>query len=77
MNLASGLVKAVNADTGKRAGLFPAVCLSRIAAVSIEEISPRMFSFNNPYGACPHCHGLGSIMKVDPDIIVPDKNAFA
>ncbi|NLT98581.1 MAG: excinuclease ABC subunit UvrA, partial [Christensenellaceae bacterium] len=39
----------------------------------IEEISPRMFSFNAPYGACPHCHGLGTIMKMDEDLIVPDK----
>jgi len=42
--------------------------------ISIEEISPRMFSFNNPYGACPHCHGLGTIMKVDEDLVVPDKS---
>ena len=41
--------------------------------VSIEEISPRMFSFNSPYGACPRCHGLGTLMKVDPDMLVPDK----
>ncbi len=41
--------------------------------ISIEEISPRMFSFNAPYGACPHCHGLGTIMKVDEDLVVPDK----
>lgn len=42
--------------------------------ISIDEVSPRMFSFNNPYGACPHCHGLGTIMKVDEDLIVPDKS---
>ncbi len=42
--------------------------------ISIEEISPRMFSFNAPYGACPHCHGLGTIMKVDEDLVVPDKS---
>lgn len=41
--------------------------------ISIDEISPRMFSFNNPYGACPHCHGLGTVMKVDEDLVVPDK----
>ncbi|MGI5849619.1 MAG: excinuclease ABC subunit UvrA [Christensenellales bacterium] len=41
--------------------------------ISIDEISPRMFSFNAPYGACPHCHGLGTIMKVDEDLVVPDK----
>lgn len=42
--------------------------------VSIEELSPRMFSFNSPYGACPNCNGLGSLMKVDPDLVIPDKS---
>jgi len=41
--------------------------------VSVEELTPRMFSFNNPYGACPACTGLGSILKIDPDLIVPNK----
>lgn len=42
--------------------------------ISIEELAPRMFSFNNPFGACPNCGGLGVLMKMDPDIIIPDKN---
>ena len=41
--------------------------------VSMEELSPRMFSFNNPYGACPKCTGLGIFMSMDPDLIIPDK----
>jgi excinuclease ABC subunit A len=41
--------------------------------VSMEEMVPRMFSFNSPYGACPKCDGLGSHMEVDPELIVPDK----
>ena len=41
--------------------------------ISIEELTPRMFSFNNPFGACPTCTGLGSQLKVDPELIVPDK----
>ena len=41
--------------------------------VSIEELTPRMFSFNNPFGACPKCTGLGVSMKIDPDLILPDK----
>ena len=40
--------------------------------ISIEELSPRMFSFNNPFGACPKCTGLGSQMKVDPCLVIPD-----
>ena len=42
--------------------------------VSIGELEPRMFSFNNPMGACPTCTGLGTFMKVDPDMVIPNKN---
>ena len=41
--------------------------------VSIEEMSPRMFSFNNPFGACKKCDGLGTFKEIDPDLIIPDK----
>ena len=41
--------------------------------VSMESLTPRMFSFNNPFGACPKCTGLGVFMRVDPDLIVPDR----
>ena len=41
--------------------------------VSIEELTPRMFSFNNPFGACPACTGLGSQLKVDPELVIPNK----
>ncbi|MDD3693517.1 MAG: excinuclease ABC subunit UvrA, partial [Oscillospiraceae bacterium] len=40
----------------------------------IDELSPRMFSFNNPYGACPKCTGLGVFMSMDPEIVIPNKN---
>ncbi len=42
--------------------------------VSIEELTPRMFSFNSPFGACPNCSGLGTLMKISPDILFPDKS---
>ena len=42
--------------------------------ISFEELSPRMFSFNNPFGACPECTGIGYLMKIDPDLIIPDKS---
>ncbi len=42
--------------------------------ISMDELSPRMFSFNNPYGACPTCTGLGTFMKVNPDLVIPNKN---
>ncbi len=42
--------------------------------VTIEELVPRLFSFNNPFGACPSCTGLGTLLQVDPDLVVPDKS---
>ena len=42
--------------------------------VSVDELTPRMFSFNNPFGACETCTGLGTFMKIDPDLIIPNKN---
>jgi len=42
--------------------------------ISYEELSPRMFSFNSPYGACPTCSGLGTKMEIDPDLVVPDSS---
>ncbi|MFS8640821.1 MAG: excinuclease ABC subunit UvrA, partial [Symbiobacteriaceae bacterium] len=41
--------------------------------ISLEELSPRMFSFNSPYGACPACSGLGSRLEIDPDLVIPDR----
>ena len=44
-----------------------------VSGFTIEEIEPRLFSFNNPFGACPACDGLGTRVAVDPDLVVPDK----
>ena len=41
--------------------------------ISMEELAPRMFSFNSPFGACSQCSGLGNLMKIDPDLVIPDK----
>ena len=43
--------------------------------ISMPELEPRLFSFNNPFGACQHCDGLGALFKIDPDLVVVDKNA--
>lgn len=43
-------------------------------SISIEELTPRMFSFNSPFGACPTCTGLGTLRRIDPDNVVPDKS---
>ena len=42
--------------------------------ISIDELAPRMFSFNNPFGACPECTGLGTQLKVDPELVIPNKS---
>ena len=41
---------------------------------SLEELSPRMFSFNSPFGACKQCLGLGYLLNMDPDLVIPDKS---
>ncbi len=52
--------------------LFSQKLACPVCGFSMDELSPRMFSFNSPYGACPTCDGLGSKMEVDPDLIIPD-----
>ena len=42
--------------------------------ISIDELAPRMFSFNSPFGACPECSGLGFVLEFSPDLIIPNKN---
>ena len=71
--LAGGLVIA-NVLSEERDILFSQNYACEDCGVSIEELTPRMFSFNNPYGACPTCTGLGSQLKVDPYLIVPDES---
>ncbi len=72
MKLAEGLVIAAVIDGEEM--LFSQNYACPDCGVSIGELAPRMFSFNNPYGACPTCSGLGVLMKIDPDIVVPDRS---
>ena len=72
-NLAGGLV-VINVVGEDRDILFSQNYACEDCGVSIEELTPRMFSFNNPFGACPTCTGLGSQLKVDPDLVIPNKN---
>ncbi|MBE6972414.1 MAG: excinuclease ABC subunit UvrA [Ruminococcaceae bacterium] len=72
-NLSGGLV-VVNIVGEDRDILFSQNYACEDCGVSIEELTPRMFSFNNPFGACPACTGLGAQLKVDPDLIIPNKN---
>ena len=69
--LADGLV--VIDIPGDREELFSLNYACPEHGISIEEMSPRMFSFNNPFGACPKCDGLGTFKEIDPDLIIPDK----
>jgi excinuclease ABC subunit A len=72
-NLAGGIAVANVLGEEERDLLFSQNYACEDCGVSIEELTPRMFSFNNPYGACPACTGLGSQLKVDPMLIVPDE----
>jgi len=68
---ADGLAFAEDADTAERT-TFSARFACPVSGFTIDEIEPRLFSFNNPYGACPACDGLGTKMFFDPELVVPD-----
>ena len=71
LNLADGLVIAENADSGERT-TFSSKFACPVSGFTLEEIEPRLFSFNSPQGACPTCDGLGTNDYFDPELIVPD-----
>src|SRR6202451_3764307 len=72
LNLADGLAIAENADTGERT-IFSAKFACPVSGFTIPEIEPRLFSFNNPYGACPACGGLGGEQHIHEEVGIPDK----
>ena len=61
-------------DVGDKRKTFSENFACTDCGISLEEINPRMFSFNTPYGACPACHGLGFKQEFDPDLIIPNKD---
>ncbi|MBT4890792.1 MAG: excinuclease ABC subunit UvrA [Rhodospirillales bacterium] len=77
LGLSEGLVFAENSDSDDMAGegrtTFSAKFACPVSGFSIDEIEPRLFSFNNPFGACPSCDGLGTEMYFDPELVVPDE----
>ena len=73
LGLTEGLAIAENADTNDRT-LFSAKFACPVSGFTIDEIEPRLFSFNNPHGACPACDGLGTKMYFDPELVVPDSD---
>ena len=71
LKFAENLVEADFGKEGKE--LYSTTYACPDCNISVEELSPRMFSFNNPMGACPECTGIGYLMKMDEDLIIPDK----
>jgi len=71
LNIAEGLLFVENADTGERT-VFSSKFACPVSGFTISEIEPRLFSFNNPFGACPACDGLGEKQYFDPALVVPD-----
>jgi excinuclease ABC subunit A len=77
LNLSDGLLYAEKADTGKAEPervIFSARFACPVSGFTIDEIEPRLFSFNNPFGACPACDGLGTTLFFDPELVVPDES---
>ena len=72
-NLAGGLV-VISLVGEEKELVFSQNYACEDCGISIEELTPRMFSFNNPYGACPTCTGLGVQLKVDPDLVLPNRS---
>ncbi|MBT7613636.1 MAG: excinuclease ABC subunit UvrA [Rhodospirillaceae bacterium] len=73
LSLTEGLVVAEDADKGEQT-IFSSKFACPVSGFTIEEIEPRLFSFNNPFGACPSCDGLGIRLYFDPELVVPDEN---
>lgn len=71
LKLSDGLVFVEN-NASKERITFSSKFACPISGFTIEEIEPRLFSFNNPYGACPHCDGLGASLYMDPDRVIPN-----
>ena len=71
LTLTDGIAFVDNADNDERS-VFSAKFACPVSGFTIDEIEPRLFSFNNPFGACPACDGLGTEMYIDPDLVVPD-----
>jgi len=80
LNLASGLVLVdlvdlPDKDPGRELRFSERMACPNEHPIDTDELEPRSFSFNSPFGACPECHGLGTRMEVDPELVVPDPSA--
>lgn len=73
LEIGEGLITVANNDPSKADQYYSEALACPDCGINFTEISPRMFSFNNPQAACPSCNGIGSTLEADPDLIVPDK----
>lgn len=73
LKLSDGLLYVEQMENQKRT-TFSSKFACPVSGFTIEEIEPRLFSFNNPQGACPHCGGLGASLYMDPELVVPNEN---
>ena len=73
LKLSDGLL-FVDFPDGSERKIFSSKFACPVSGFTIEEIEPRLFSFNNPYGACPHCDGIGARLYMDPNLIIPNEN---
>ena len=76
LHLAGGMVKVQDMDDQSKTSsrLFSELFACPDCGISLEEIEPRSFSFNNPHGACPACTGLGTRLELDPDLVIPNRH---
>jgi excinuclease ABC subunit A len=73
LKLGQGIIRIWQDTSGKVTETLQSEHLACVhCGISFEELAPRMFSFNNPHGACPQCTGLGTVLEVDPELVVPD-----
>ena len=73
LEIGDGLVAVANSKSGVDDRVYSEALACPDCGINFTEISPRMFSFNNPQAACPVCNGIGSTLEADPDLVVPDK----
>jgi len=73
LKFGEGLLMIVDNDTGK-SKTYSEHFACNTCHINVPEISPISFSFNSPHGACPECHGLGTKLEIDPDLVIPNKN---
>ncbi|MDE4078842.1 excinuclease ABC subunit UvrA [Methanosphaera sp. Vir-13MRS] len=73
LKISDGLITVANSDNSIPDQFYSESLACPDCGINFTEISPRMFSFNNPQAACPACNGIGSILEIDPELVVPDR----